>query len=556
MRKKITLLLLALLSFAGTAKADVEWTIWEGSYTFNNEGSSNGLELSNCFAILEAGDNLKFELSVTGGADYQQMYLAESYSENTLVQKNWETITGNFSQEVTSDIYSYLVTNSGKMTISGKGYTLTKVAISKAKSYIRSYLNDGSAKIENLNGTGKSVPNANYNYTVAGDYIYLDLSNVDSEIWVGLNGNGSSNIINSNFKNPYFKALTDDDVTNLKAGYGYLQCSSGITIKSASLLHPVNSFSIGSIGYATFSASQQVTAPASVTAYKATISGDNSYVSLTPFTNNVIPENTGAIIAGDEGAVLEFTASSESTSETSDLVACTADTDVSTLNSGYDYYVLYNNLTGGNTYFGLGDSDLNTKWGDGTTYSNKVITFTESWKGCGWYLTANYSNYSKVVVEFESATTSGGRLVVDYDNNNTSYTDFTTGATSVEVTFDEEKKSSVKQIYFTSETASATFTLSSAYIVSNAGSQKAEFRKTTSGTLAANKAYLKVTSGSGGARTLNISFGENDGTTGISEMPVAQKKVEDNIYYNLQGQRVSNPGKGLFIVNGKKVFIK
>jgi len=76
------------------------------------------------------------------------------------------------------------------------------------------------------------------------------------------------------------------------------------------------------------------------------------------------------------------------------------------------------------------------------------------------------------------------------------------------------------------------------------------------GTLAANKAYLKVTSGGGSARTLNISFGENDGTTGISEMPVAPKKVEDNIYYNLQGQCVSNPGKGLFIVNGKKVFIK
>jgi hypothetical protein len=33
-------------------------------------------------------------------------------------------------------------------------------------------------------------------------------------------------------------------------------------------------------------------------------------------------------------------------------------------------------------------------------------------------------------------------------------------------------------------------------------------------------------------------------------------KVEDNNYYNLNGQRVSQPKKGLYIVNGKKVVIK
>ena len=30
----------------------------------------------------------------------------------------------------------------------------------------------------------------------------------------------------------------------------------------------------------------------------------------------------------------------------------------------------------------------------------------------------------------------------------------------------------------------------------------------------------------------------------------------DNVYYNLRGQRIAHPGKGLYIVNGKKVFIK
>ena len=35
-----------------------------------------------------------------------------------------------------------------------------------------------------------------------------------------------------------------------------------------------------------------------------------------------------------------------------------------------------------------------------------------------------------------------------------------------------------------------------------------------------------------------------------------QEVKKDNIFYNLAGQRVLNPTKGIYIVNGKKVFIK
>jgi hypothetical protein len=31
---------------------------------------------------------------------------------------------------------------------------------------------------------------------------------------------------------------------------------------------------------------------------------------------------------------------------------------------------------------------------------------------------------------------------------------------------------------------------------------------------------------------------------------------KDNAYYNLQGMRIANPSKGLFIQNGKKVILK
>ena len=56
---------------------------------------------------------------------------------------------------------------------------------------------------------------------------------------------------------------------------------------------------------------------------------------------------------------------------------------------------------------------------------------------------------------------------------------------------------------------------------------------------------------------LPISFRslDNDGkgTTGIHE---TKQSREDGAYYTLQGQRVVNPGKGLYIHNGKKVIVR
>lgn len=70
-------------------------------------------------------------------------------------------------------------------------------------------------------------------------------------------------------------------------------------------------------------------------------------------------------------------------------------------------------------------------------------------------------------------------------------------------------------------------------------------------TSAAHKAWL-VVSKSASARSF-IGFG--DETTAI-ESVVKKAEINDGVYYNLQGQRVDNPTKGLYIVNGKKVIIK
>jgi hypothetical protein len=87
------------------------------------------------------------------------------------------------------------------------------------------------------------------------------------------------------------------------------------------------------------------------------------------------------------------------------------------------------------------------------------------------------------------------------------------------------------------------------YVLAKNASDKAVFAKFTGSTLGDHRAYLFVPDG--GAPELSISFG--DETTGISDV-AGKTTVEDSVYYNLNGQRISQPTKGLYIVNGKKII--
>lgn len=69
--------------------------------------------------------------------------------------------------------------------------------------------------------------------------------------------------------------------------------------------------------------------------------------------------------------------------------------------------------------------------------------------------------------------------------------------------------------------------------------------------IAGNKAYLAVPASVAGARS---GFAFDDETTGISNVNVNLNDNEN--CYDLQGRKVSKLGKGLYIVNGKKVVIK
>ena len=71
-------------------------------------------------------------------------------------------------------------------------------------------------------------------------------------------------------------------------------------------------------------------------------------------------------------------------------------------------------------------------------------------------------------------------------------------------------------------------------------------------TVPANKAYLQAPEGAE-ARQLTIVF-ENDLTNAIEIISVESEG--NSAVFNLSGQQVKNPGKGLYIINGKKVIIK
>ena len=74
--------------------------------------------------------------------------------------------------------------------------------------------------------------------------------------------------------------------------------------------------------------------------------------------------------------------------------------------------------------------------------------------------------------------------------------------------------------------------------------------------LSAHRAGLKLsTSGPDFAPAKELIFNFDDATTtGINNVqPVAEKK--NDVIYDLQGRRVTNPSRGIYIVNGKKVVI-
>ena len=90
------------------------------------------------------------------------------------------------------------------------------------------------------------------------------------------------------------------------------------------------------------------------------------------------------------------------------------------------------------------------------------------------------------------------------------------------------------------------------YVLANGGSGVG-FYEWTGGSLGAGRVYLPASEFTAARAFLAFIF--EDESTGIAEMETV-KNVENGKFFNLNGQQVAQPTKGLYIVNGKKYIVK
>lgn len=556
---------------------------WDNSLYLNN----------NNFKNLAKGDKLHLEFSKNPGVEGDaQIALDYQVEEVNSGVKTWPltrfmdiyTSTSNCDIDITDEILGYLEDKDDgtytyrfiNIVIYGHDYTLTKVSIKKHFSVIKTTLSDADVSLGDW-ANQYDVASSKLSNVKADDYFYVtatkqmkkeddtalswweakffygdeewkdlySVNKVDHDIWAEIQEADVSNITSNDF--------------HLK-GY-YYNCT------GVYLLHPINSFKIGSIGMATFSADQEVTVPEGLTAYKAAVSDDN--VTLTPFTNNVIPAGKGAIIVGKEGAVVEFAATSTGSEEESALQPVTTATDVDDLAvSGYDLYVLYagtgekeDDLALSTLLGNFGNWESGISW-DSSTYTATYSAATNKAEG-GW-VGKDWSAYDKLKLNFSANTLDADvNFYVAYHGHDDATTQATLsqGSTSsIEIDLNSDYKDAIGNFSMWSNATSGSVTFESAALIDNDGAV-AEFRKTESGTIAANKAYLKIPSGSGSK--LNIVFAEDENKQGEEQQGetnsirnIANTNVNNNVVYNMNGQRVGSDYKGLVIVNGKKIIKK
>lgn len=169
-----------------------------------------------------------------------------------------------------------------------------------------------------------------------------------------------------------------------------------------------------------------------------------------------------------------------------------------------------------------------------TLVSKLALDFTSA-AGLEAYIAKSVDDVNKVVTVEPITSAPAGTPVILKGSASTEYIIKTT-TTPDEVT---------GNILQGSATESTELAANAAYILVGG-----KFVKNNAGTMPAGKAYLNVPTD---APSLDIVFG--GGTTGVNDVRSKMADVRGEVY-NLAGQRVAQPTKGLYIVNGKKVIIK
>ena len=194
-----------------------------------------------------------------------------------------------------------------------------------------------------------------------------------------------------------------------------------------------------------------------------------------------------------------------------------------------------------------------SKYGSGTYCSPYALDFTNV-SGMKAYVAAGYNTTTNTVYMLSVKTAQPGEglfikgapgdyVVPEIETSTDNYLNLLVGTTN-EVTVNTQSDDGKYTNY--------------AYSL-NKGTDAPAFYKYSDGSKCkAYKAYLQIPTSwlptVSEAKTVNIVFDDEE-PTGIEEFRT-EKDVDDVKIYDMQGRRVAKPGKGLYIVNGKKVVFK
>ena len=107
---------------------------------------------------------------------------------------------------------------------------------------------------------------------------------------------------------------------------------------------------------------------------------------------------------------------------------------------------------------------------------------------------------------------------------------------------------------FSNTASGATAMGANCYVLANSTNGIGFYHATEGTTLSQGKAYLDFSGNP--VRAFTLSFGDDDVTTGISSIN-ADGNAESAPVYDLSGRRIAEPlGRGIYIKNGKKYFVK
>ena len=90
------------------------------------------------------------------------------------------------------------------------------------------------------------------------------------------------------------------------------------------------------------------------------------------------------------------------------------------------------------------------------------------------------------------------------------------------------------------------------YVLSSDGQGGVIFKHANNASLPANRAYVQIPSSIVGAREFLGIETDNDSLTGLDGVFTPDTKEAEGDYYNLRGQKVQTPQRGIYIKNGKK----